>query len=668
MADITITSQPKFQVGDLLIPAPNGVMQFADGKAVIDIQEQNGVYYYKLDDPTTTAYWPEHQLIQPQGKAQAATAITPLAAAVLRKMIDCQSVDGYIDALPEPWLEIARNLEATPPNPTQRTQALEAGIACLPDRAAIQAAVFAADRNADLAALAQQSEVEQEKPPADRLPDDTPIQFTDYGNARRFAKQHGDQVRYTQERGWLIWDGKRWAEDKTGAVMRLAKQTVKGLFREAEKAEDQAKAAIRAVETAQEQGDDQAMKAARERREAAQKWANKLVAFALQSQMRARLDAMLYLGQSEIPIAARVDDFDCDPWLLNVQNGILDLRTGRLSAHDPKALMSKIAGAYYYPDAKCPTWLKFLERIFDNNEEMISFIRRAAGYSLTGNIGEQCLFFLHGTGANGKSTFTGAIQDVLGDYGMKTRAETLMVRKQDAIPEEIAQLAGVRFMLAAELGGGQRLNESLIKDLTGGDRLRARLLHRNSFEFSPQAKPWLYGNHRPIIKGTDDGIWRRPHLIPFTVTIPEHERDKKLPEKLRAELAGILAWAVAGCLEWQRDGLKPPKEVIAATAEYRAEQDIIAAFMGDCCIMNSLTDTPAGDMYKAYKEWAKDSGLDPISQIAFSRQMTERGLNVSGRGIGGKAYYRGMGLSDTGRDFLQRAKTQNQSASSANRP
>lgn len=605
----------------------------------------------QIDNMTPTEAW-QHLGGMPQDdppletQPATATTITPLAAAVIRKLIDLQNVNGYIDDLSEPWLEIARNVEATPPSRDQRAQAFEASIACLPDRAAIRAAVFAADRNADLAALSQQSEAEQEKPPADRLPDDTPIQFTDYGNARRFAKQHGDQVRYTQERGWLIWDGKRWAEDKTGAVMRLAKQTVKELFQDAEQALDHAKAAIRAVETAQEQGDDQAVKVAREKQEAAQKRANKLVAFALQSQMRARLDAMLYLGQSEIPIAARADDFDRDPWLLNVQNGILDLRTGRLSAHDPKAMMSKIAGAYYYPDAKCPTWLKFLERIFDNNQGMISFIQRAAGYSLTGEVGEQCLFFLHGTGANGKSTFTGAIQDALGDYGMKTRAETLMVKKQDAIPEEVAQLAGVRFMLAAELGDGQRLNESLIKDLTGGDRLRARLLHRNSFEFSPQAKPWLYGNHKPVIRGSDEGIWRRVHLLPFAVTIPVNERDSDLPKKLRAELAGILAWAVAGCLEWQRDGLRPPKDVIAATAEYRAEQDVIAAFMGDCCIISELASVTAGELYQAYKTWAEESGFDhPLTKIAFSRQMEERGYSAKERQPGtGRALYRGLGL------------------------
>lgn len=205
-------------------------------------------------------------------------------------------------------------------------------------------------------------------------------------------------------------------------------------------------------------------------------------------------------------------------------------------------------------------------------------------------------------------------------------------------------------MLAAELGEGQRLNEPLIKDLTGGDKLRARLLYRKSFEFYPVAKVWLYGNHKPSIYGTDEGIWRRPKLIPFTVRIPEPDQDKQLPDKLHAELPGILAWAVRGCLQWQRIGLKPPHSINAATAEFRAEQDIIGQFLEECCIQNDLASVTAGELYEAYKSWCETSGMNSKSQFVFSRQMGERGYSTTNpdgskrRDSSGRAYYVGLGL------------------------
>lgn len=492
------------------------------------------------------------------------------------------------------------------------------------------------------------------------------IHLTDLGNARRFAIQHEGKALYTMARGWMVWNGKKWEEDRTGGAMRLAKKTVNELHRDYERADAQRLAADRAIRTAQEQGDEAAITAALVARDKATELADDLLKFALKCQGRSRIEAVIALALSEPEIKALAEDFDNDPWLLNCQNGILDLRSGELGEHNPRALMSKVAGAPYQPGAACPTWLAFLNRIFNGDQELISFLQRAAGYSLSGHVGEQCLFFLYGTGANGKSTFTNALQDALGDYAMKTRAETLMVKRQDSIPEEIAQLAGVRFMLAAELGEGQQLNESLIKDLTGGDKLRGRKLYHDSFEFYPAAKPWLYGNHKPIIKSTDEGIWRRPKLIPFEVTIPESERDPNLSQKLRAELPGILAWAVAGCLEWQRAGLRPPAKVSAATAQYRAEQDLIASFLDECCIINSLATVTAGDLYKAYQGWARENGMEKqtLSNVKFSRQLTEKGFNVAKTADGkpdrsrtGHAYYSGLGLTEAGGEYIHRVKT-----------
>ena len=470
---------------------------------------------------------------------------------------------------------------------------------------------------------------------------------TDMGNGRRFALRHAGNAAHVTGWGWMTWDGKRWEPDETGAAVRMARETIKDLWRDAEQAAQEAARAIRDMQAAQDRGDKAALDLAKKRMAESEQRARDMLAWALKSQGAQRIDAMLKLATSEPEIAARVADFDSDPWALNVQNGILDLRTGNLRAHDPGARLTKIAGAAYDPGAACPTWLAFLDRVFDHDNTLIDFVQRAAGYSLSGDVREQTLFFLFGTGANGKSVFTGILQDLLGDYAMKTRAETLMVKHGDSIPEEVAQMAGARFLLAAELEENRRLNEALIKDLTGGDKQRARLLYQKSFEFAPTAKPWLYGNHKPVIRGTDTGIWRRVALIPFGVTIPETERDKGLPGKLSAELPGILAWAVRGCLDWQSGGLRIPDVVRAATANYRHEQDSIGLFLSERCILAPEATVTAGELYAAYTRWAEVSHERAISQRAFSQDLaTNHGfVTQKDRQPGtGRMYYLGLGL------------------------
>lgn len=483
--------------------------------------------------------------------------------------------------------------------------------------------------------------------------EDQAVRFSDIGNARRFAMQHKNLLRYNQAWGWLRWDGRRWKTDDTSQVMELAKQTVRRLWGEYELALGKNKDLAREIQEAAKREDASAGEKLLTKLKSTEDLAIALRVWAKKSQERARLEAMIGLARSEPELVATPDKFDRDPWLLNVKNGILDMRTGELHPHSPAALMTKIAGAEYDPDAECPTWTAFLSRIFSDNHELIDFLKRAVGYSLTATTGEQCLFFLYGTGANGKSTFTGALQEMLGDYAMKTRAETLMIKKQDSIPEEVAQLAGVRFMLAAELSEGQRLNESLIKDLTGGDKIRARLLYQKSFEFHPVAKPWLYGNHKPAIRGTDEGIWRRPKLIDFAVTIPEKERNPYLPEDLKQELSGVLSWAVEGCLEWQRGGLKMPACVTHATEKFRAEQDALGSFLEDSCLINPLASVTAGILYDAYKTWCAKGNENALNQRKFSQALEERGYSTRGndgkpiRDANGRAVYRGIGLLDT---------------------
>lgn len=474
-----------------------------------------------------------------------------------------------------------------------------------------------------------------------------PVLLTDMGNARRFAQQHKDRVRYVGAWGWAVWDGRRWKQDDTGGAVRLARVTVNRLFDEAQEAAGAVVALMEVAKEAAGAGDETAADSAKKAVDAAQKKAAALMAHAMRSQSRPRIDALLALAQSEPELAARAEDFDNAPWLLNCQNGTLDLRTGKLKPHDPNDMLTKLAGANYCPGAACPTWAAFLERVQPDGD-IREFLQRSVGYALTGQVGEQVFWFLYGTGDNGKSVFSGVVGALLGDYAMKVRAEALMLKRQDSIPEEIAAMAGRRFALASELSDGQKLNESLIKDLTGGDRMRARYLHKNSFEFDPQAKVWMYGNHKPVIVGTDRGIWRRPRLVPFTVAIPEAEKDKNLLDKLLGELDGVLAWAVAGCLAWQRDGLRTPDAVRMATEEYRTDSDVIGRFLADCT-ESSSDSVGAMALYKVYQAWAESEGHKVMSNTSFGRALSERGLERVHTIVGKQ--YKGLALTQTTADF-----------------
>ena len=274
----------------------------------------------------------------------------------------------------------------------------------------------------------------------------------------------------------------------------------------------------------------------------------------------------------------RPDALDTDPWLLNVENGTLDLRTGQLHRHRPDDLITKVAPVHYDPEAVCPTWDMFLKRIMAGDEALVHYLQKIFGYSLTGVAREQCIFLAYGGGANGKSTAITAVTSVIGAYAQHTPTETLLVKRNDGIPNDVARLHGARLVTAAEAECHRRLAEALVKQLTGGDKIAARFLHGEWFEFTPGFKVVLAVNHKPAIQGTDHAIWRRIRLIPFTVTIPAKEQNKTLSEKLHAGNAGILRWAVDGCLAWQQDGLDPPSAVSEATAAYRDEMDTVGAF------------------------------------------------------------------------------------------
>ncbi len=417
--------------------------------------------------------------------------------------------------------------------------------------------------------------------------------LTDLGNAERFVAHHGEAVRYCYPwRKWLVWTGARWERDEAGRVYRLAKETVRNIYREASDEEDEA------------------------RRKA-------LAKHARASESETRIRAMVELAKPEIP--ASPDELDADPWLLNAETGTIDLRTGELREHRREDLITKIAPVEYDPDAAAPTWEAFLGRVLPG-EELRRFVQRATGYSATGSTSEQCMFIHHGPGANGKSTFQETISAALGDYAMRTPTETLLAKRPGGVPNDVARLKGARYVTASETEEGRRLAESLVKDLTGQDSISARFMWAEWFDFKPTHALHLSTNHKPEIRGTDAAIWRRIRLIPWAVTIPPAEQDRKLPEKLRAELPGVLAWIVRGCSAWQREGLQAPEEVRQATKAYRAEMDVLAAFLADCCLRDEDETASASELWGAWKRWCEETGEQAGTQKRFGGRLAERGF------------------------------------------
>lgn len=445
------------------------------------------------------------------------------------------------------------------------------------------------------------------------------LNATDLGNARRFLIAHGPDLRYCHPlQRWFVWDDRRWKEDLTGEVVSRAKDTVRAMYAEAAAEEDD-----------------------RRRKD--------LAKHALRSEAAPKIRAMVELLKTEPGIPILPEELDRDPWLLNCQNGTLDLRTGELRPHNPADLLTKVVPVAYDPNATCPEWFRFLDRIMAGRAGLVTFLQRAVGYSLTGLTDERVLFILYGSGANGKSTFLETVALLLGDYAMRTTTETLLARERDSVPNDVARLRGARFAYASEAEEGRRLAEARIKDLTGGDTITARFLHQEWFEFRPEFTLFLGTNHRPVVRGTDAAIWDRIRLIPFDVRIPESERlpRRELMARFQAELPGILAWCVRGCLEWQEHGLGMPTEVREATGAYRAEMDVLAQFLDECCIVNPLAKAKAGDLYRAYAEWCEANGERPLAQRNFGMRLTERGFEPYRAGARCDRFWRGVGLTDT---------------------
>lgn len=432
-------------------------------------------------------------------------------------------------------------------------------------------------------------------------PSEDDARLSDTGNARRFTRWYGEEnLRYVKaESSWVVWDAGRWARDETGAVDRYAKLVSRELYYQA---------------AAQEDDDRQ----------------KRLSRHASATASDHRLRAMVNLASTEPELALRPRDFNTDPWLFNVENGTLDLRTGTLRPHAREDMLTALAPVTFDPAATCPRWLAFLDRVTGSDADLAGYLQRVVGYTLTGDTTEQCIFMPWGPGANGKSTFLETLrQGVFGpDFARDTPLSTFLVGRDDTVRADVARLQGARLVTATETGEGRRLDEVLVKRLTGGDTMTARLLYHSHFEFVPQLKLYISTNYRPEIRGTDEAIWRRVRLIPFTANIPPAERDKHLVQKLVAEGAGILNWALEGCRAWQaHHGLGEPKAVKHATADYRREQDAFSEFLKDRCVRGEEQTVEAPWFRRKYEAWCRDEAdTQPLTPQAFRRRMEAEGF------------------------------------------
>jgi len=330
------------------------------------------------------------------------------------------------------------------------------------------------------------------------------------------------------------------------------------------------------------------------------------------------------LARADRRHATTAEVWDRDPWLLNTPAGVVDLRTGALTPHDRALCMTKITTAS--PGGDCPAWLAFLAQVTGGDAELQAYLRRVVGYALTGVTTEHALFFLYGTGANGKSVFANTLTALLGDYATVAPMDMFMATTGERHPTDMAGLRGARIVTSIETEQGSRWAESKLKALTGGDRITARFMRQDFFEFTPQFKLLVAGNHKPAIRNVDEAMRRRLHMVPFTVTIPPAQRDKRLPERLLAERDGILAWALQGCLEWQRVGLRPPATVLAATDEYFEAEDALGRWIEECCERGPAYLEPTAALFASWKAWAEASGEYVGSTKRFSDNLINRGF------------------------------------------
>ncbi len=466
------------------------------------------------------------------------------------------------------------------------------------------------------------------------------FETTDVANADRIVREFRDDLRWVNGLGFLGFTGTHWERSENRAL-RVGRQLGRIIQQEA----------AELLKRAAKEQDDAKHQDLKDRAAGLLKWGAR-------SETERQVRSALTLARSfvEVPIEA----LDSDPWLLNVRNGTLDLRTGALRPHSRGDHITRLADVAYDPDARSELWDAFIERVIPD-PEIRGFLQRAFGYALTGSTIEDVFFILWGSGSNGKSTLLEAIRRALGDYAMHTPAETLLAGRDTAIPNDVARLRGARFVSSVETGEGRRLNENKIKSMTGGDRIAARYMRQEWFEFDPTFKLFLATNYRPQVRGNDHAMWRRIRLIPFTETITDDEIDLDLQDKLRAEAPAILAWLVQGCMAWQAEGLNASTSVLAATNSYRREEDLLGQFLeAECDVSDrdALEAVRRGEagaqtlpwvsskvLYDAYCNWMEGEGERPLSKKALGMRLGLAGL-MDERGTGGARGWRGIRLRD----------------------
>lgn len=412
----------------------------------------------------------------------------------------------------------------------------------------------------------------------------------DGGNARRFVKQHGRGFRFEIERSkWLVYDGKRWTEDRSETRRQRALETARSIKEEA-----------RSCLNLELQ--------------------RKLMNWAETSGNKGHIEAMLELARSDPSIVTSGAAMNSDKFLFNVQNGTIDLRTRTLLPHRAEDLIEQLSGAHFDPEAKCPRWLAFLDRAMSGDQALIGYLQKVVGYTLTGSVRESELYLLHGAGANGKSVFLQVLSHLMGDYGKTADFTTFLEQKGQRIRNDLAGLRRSRLVTASETGPGAHLDETVIKQTTGGDSLSARYLYGEFFEFEPQFKIFLATNHLPHIRGTENGIWRRIRVIPWSVVIPYKGQNRNLAEDLiREELDGILLWAIEGCEAWQADGLVPPAAVTAQVEKYRERSDSVYEFVKNCCVLDSRAKVLATELKGRYEDWCSESDASGTPKLLKTR-------------------------------------------------
>lgn len=478
-------------------------------------------------------------------------------------------------------------------------------------------------------------------PSIEELRDDAPL-TTDSANAEAVVREHGRGYLFVLAwSAWLAWDGRRWSsEGARGKLAEAIKITMRLEWSRARARLLEAEELMRIAGLAG-QKDEKAERIAK-REKGLLRWYE-------QSQNQAKIEACTKRLEAMLPVSH--ESLDRAPWLLNVANGTIDMRTADLRAHAREDLLTQLTEIEYHDDASCPTWDEFIRSAMGGNLELALYLQRFVGYAATGHVSEHALLFCYGVGRNGKSTFMAMVHRILGEYACAAPRELLFASKNERHPEEIARLHGKRLAVCAEVPQEAKLDEAKVKDLTGGDVVSCRRMRENSWDLHPTHSFFLSGNHKPNIAGTDDGIWRRLRLVPWLVQVAEGDVDRELPAKLWAEREGILRWIVQGCLEWQRIGLCDPEIVKGATREYREESDAIGRYLAERVVFSAEERIARAPLRKDYETWCEEQGYQPLGARRFAQRLRDSGVTEVSVRVG-------MGVANGWRGCRLRASTE----------